>query len=56
MLVLPWYIRFAIDTAIIATPFIYLHSKFLFTQTTQPLTSLSTSKINEESPVEGVFA
>lgn len=30
MLVLPWYIRFGIDCVIIATPFLYLHSKIIY--------------------------
>lgn len=55
MLVLPWYIRFAIDTAIIATPFIYLHRNFPLTQITQQLTFSSTLKKSAELVAEEVF-
>ena len=27
MLILPWYVRFGVDCALVALPFYYLHSK-----------------------------
>lgn len=55
MLVLPWYLRFAFDFALVATPFVYLNCTCITIQITQLLTSSSTSKINVALIVEEVY-
>lgn len=39
MLVLPWYLRFAMDVVIISTPFLYLHCTHI-TNADHPTTHL----------------